>query len=166
MKPLRLLAMGSIGAGVLAPNPAPAQAYPTKPIRWIIPYSPGGATDISARILSPHIKEGRLRALALTYYKRSGTLPDVPTLQELGLKDYNYNEWQVLVTPGNTPRPIVDRLYKSVVSALADPKVKARMVELGNETEGTTPEEASAFLQKEWALWPRIIKEAGIQVVN
>ena len=60
----------------------------------------------------------------------------------------------------------MDRLHKAVVGALADPKVKARMQELGNETEGTTPEEAAAFLQKEWALWPRIVKEAGIQVVN
>jgi tripartite-type tricarboxylate transporter receptor subunit TctC len=129
----------------------------------------GGQIDLLFATISSssqHIKDGRLRALALTYYKRSGTLPDVPTLQELGLKDYNYNEWQVLVTPGGTPRPIVDKLHNAVVSALADPKVKARMVQLGNEIEGTTPEEAAAFLKKEWALWPRIIKEAGIQVVN
>ena len=91
---------------------------------------------------------------------------DIPTLQELWLKDYNYNEWQVLVVPGNTPRPVVDRVKKAVVEALTDLKVKARMIELGNEAEGTTPEEALAFLQREWALWPRIIKEANIQVVN
>ena len=89
-----------------------------------------------------------------------------PSSCSVGLKDYNYNEWQVLVTPGGTPRPIVDKLHNAVVSALADPKVKARMVQLGNEIEGTTPEEAATFLKKEWALWPRIIKEAGIQVVN
>jgi tripartite-type tricarboxylate transporter receptor subunit TctC len=129
----------------------------------------GGQIDLLFATISsasPHIKQGRLHGLALTYYKRSSTLPDVPTLQELGLKDYNYNEWQVLVVPGNTPRPVVDRLNKAVVEALTDPKVKARMIELGNEAEGTTPEEALAFLQKEWALWPRIIKEANIQVVN
>jgi tripartite-type tricarboxylate transporter receptor subunit TctC len=129
----------------------------------------GGQIDLLFATISsasPHIKQGRLRGLALTYHKRSTTLPEVPTLQELGLKDYNYNEWQVLVVPGNTPRPVVDRLNKAVVEALTDPKVKARMIELGNEAEGTTPEEALAFLQKEWALWPRIIKEANIQVVN
>lgn len=129
----------------------------------------GGQIDLLFATISSssqHVKDGRLRALAITYYKRSASLPDVPTLQELGLKDYNYNEWQVLVTPGGTPRPIVDKLHKAVVSALADPKVKARMLQLGNEIEGTTPEEAVAFLKKEWALWPRIIKEAGIQVVN
>ncbi|MPZ41975.1 MAG: tripartite tricarboxylate transporter substrate binding protein [Betaproteobacteria bacterium] len=129
----------------------------------------GGQIDLLFATISSashHIKDGRLRALALTYYKRSSTLPEVPTLQELGLKDYNYNEWQVVVVPASTPRPIVDRLNKAIVGALADPKVKARMAELGNEVEGTTPEEAAAFLKKEWALWPRIIKEAGIQVVN
>ena len=129
----------------------------------------GGQIDLLFATISSsshHIKSGKLRGLALTYYKRSATLPDVPTLQELGLKDYNYNEWQVLVTPGNTPRPIVDKLNKAVVGALGDPKVRGRMVELGNEVEGTTPEEAVEFLKKEWALWPRIIKEAGIQVVD
>jgi len=129
----------------------------------------GGQIDLLFATISSssqHVKDGRLRALATTCSQRSATLPDVPTLQELGLKDYNYNEWQVLVTPGGTPRPLVDRLHNAAGSALADPKVKARMLQLGNEIEGTTPEEAVAFLKKEWALWPRIIKEAGIQVVN
>ena len=129
----------------------------------------GGQIDLLFATISssaPHIRAGRLRPLALTYYKRSSTLPEVPTLQELGLKDYDYNEWQVLVAPGGTPRPVIDKLHKAVVAALDDAKVRARMVELGNEVEGTTPEEALAFLKKEWALWPRIVKEAGIQVVN
>jgi len=129
----------------------------------------GGQIDMLFATISsssPHIKQGRLRGLAVTYYKRSATLPDLPTLQELGLKDYNYNEWQVLVVPGATPRPIIDRLHKGIVNALNDPKVRARMVELGNECEGTTPEEAAEFLKKEWALWPRIVKEAKIQVVD
>ena len=115
---------------------------------------------------SPYIKAGRLRSLALSNYKRSATLPDVPTLQELGLKDYNVNEWQVMVVPGNTPRAVVDRVNKETVAALADPKVKARLADLGAEPESTTPEEAAAFLKKEWALWRRIVKEAGIQTVD
>ncbi|MCC6534503.1 MAG: tripartite tricarboxylate transporter substrate binding protein [Burkholderiales bacterium] len=129
----------------------------------------GGEIDVLFATISsssPHIKAGRMRALALTNYKRSVTLPELPTLQELGLKDYNVNEWQVLVLPGNTPRAIVDRLHKEAVATLADPKVKARLIELGAEAEGTTPEEAVAFLKKEWALWPRIVKEANIQTVD
>jgi tripartite-type tricarboxylate transporter receptor subunit TctC len=115
---------------------------------------------------SPHIKAGRLRALALTNYKRSSALPDVPTLQELGLKDYNVNEWQVLVVPAATPRPVIDRLNKEALAALADPKVKARLVELGAEAEPSTPEEAAAFLRREWALWAKTVKEAKITTVD
>ena len=129
----------------------------------------GGQIDMLFATISsstPHIKAGRLRALALTNYKRSSALPEVPTLQELGLKDYNVNEWQVIVVPGNTPRPIVERLNKETAAALADPKVKARLVELGAEAESTSVEEAAAFLKKEWALWRRIVKEAGIQTVE
>ncbi|RPI45140.1 MAG: tripartite tricarboxylate transporter substrate binding protein [Betaproteobacteria bacterium] len=129
----------------------------------------GGQIDMLFATISsssPHIKAGRLRALALTNYKRSSTLPDVPTLQELGLKDYNVNEWQVLVLPGKTPKAIVDRLNKETAAALADPKVKDRLVELGAEAESTSVEEANAFLRKEWALWRRVVKEAGIQTVD
>jgi len=115
---------------------------------------------------SPHIKAGRLRAVALTNYKRSTALPDVPTLQELGLKDYNVNEWQCLVVPMGTPRAIVDRLNKEALAALADPKVRARFVELGAEAEGGSPEDTLAFLRKEWALWQKTVKEAGITTVD
>jgi tripartite-type tricarboxylate transporter receptor subunit TctC len=129
----------------------------------------GGQIDMLFATISsssPHIKAGRLRPLALTNYKRSATLPDVPTLQEMGLKDYNVNEWQVLVVPANTPKPVVDRLNKETAAALADPKVKARLVELGAEAEATSVDEAAAFLKSEWALWRRIVKEAGIQTVD
>lgn len=129
----------------------------------------GGQIDMLFATISsssPHIKAGRLRALALTNYKRSSALPDLPTLQELGLKDYNVNEWQVLVTSGNTPRAIVDRVNKETLVNLADPKVKARFVELGAEADPSSPEEALAFLRKEWALWRKTVKEAGITVVD
>jgi tripartite-type tricarboxylate transporter receptor subunit TctC len=129
----------------------------------------GGQIDMLFATISsssPHIKAGRLRALALTNYRRSPVLPDLPTLQELGLKDYNVNEWQVLVLPGNTPRAIVDRLNKEVAVNLADPKVKTRFFELGAEADPTTAEEALAFLRREWALWRRTVKEAGITTVD
>ena len=113
-----------------------------------------------------HIKAGRLRGLALTYHKRSGALPEIPTLQELGLKGYNVNEWQCLVVPGGTPKAVIDRLQKEAVATLRDPKVKARMVDLGAEIEGTTTEEAAAFLKSEWALWRKTVKEAGITTAD
>ena len=113
-----------------------------------------------------HIKAGRLRGLALTYYKRSAALPEIPTLQELGLKNYNVNEWQCLVVPAGTPKPVIDRLQKDAVAALRDPKVKARMVDLGAEIEGTTTEETAAFLKAEWALWRKTVKEADIKTAD
>jgi len=129
----------------------------------------GGQIDMLFATISsssPHIKAGRLRALALTNYKRSATLPDVPTLQELGLKDYNVNEWQAMVLPGNAPKAIVDRVNKATIAALADANVKMRLVELGAEAESSTPEGAVAFVRKELALWRKVVKEAGIQTVD
>jgi tripartite-type tricarboxylate transporter receptor subunit TctC len=129
----------------------------------------GGQIDMLFATISSsaaHIQAGRLRGLALTYYKRSSALPDIPTLQELGLKDYNVNEWQCLVVTGGTPKAVIDRLQKEAVATLKDPKVKARMVELGAETEGTTTAETAAFLKSEWALWRKTVKEAGIKTVD
>jgi tripartite-type tricarboxylate transporter receptor subunit TctC len=129
----------------------------------------GGQIDMLFATISsstPHIKAGRLRPLALTNYRRSSALPDVATLQELGLKGYNVNEWQVLVVPGATPKAVVDRLNKAAVAALTDPGVKSRLLDLGAEAESTTPEAALAFLKKEWVLWRRVVKEAGIQTVD
>jgi tripartite-type tricarboxylate transporter receptor subunit TctC len=113
-----------------------------------------------------YIKAGRLRALALSNYKRSAALPNVPTLQELGLKDFNVNEWQAIVLPGNTPRAIVERANKATIAALADSSVKTRLFELGTEAESSTPEELAAFVRRELALWRRVVKEAGIQTVD
>ena len=129
----------------------------------------GGQIDMLFATISSshaHIKAGRLKGLALTYYKRSSALPEVPTLQELGLKGYNVNEWQVLAVTGGTPRPVIDRIQKEAVATLRDPKVKARMVDLGAEIEGTTTEEAAQFLKAEWALWRKTVKEADIKTVD
>ena len=129
----------------------------------------GGQIDMLFATISSshaHLKAGRLRGLALTNYKRSAALPEIPTLQELGLKGYNVNEWQVLVVPGGTPKPIIDRLQREAVAALADAKVKARLLETGTDAEGTTTAEAAEFLKREWALWRRVVKEAGIHTVD
>ena len=82
------------------------------------------------------------------------------------MKGYNVNEWQCLVVPAGTPKPIIDRLQKEAVAVLRDGKVKARMVDLGAEIEGTTTDEAAAFLRSEWALWRKTVKEAGIKPVD
>jgi len=115
---------------------------------------------------SAFVKQGRLRALAISNTRRNPALPDLPTLDELGLKGFNVNEWQVLVVPAGTPVPIVDRLNREVVRTLADSAVKERFAELGAEPDSSTPQEAAAFVKSEVALWRRISREAGIKTVD
>jgi tripartite-type tricarboxylate transporter receptor subunit TctC len=115
---------------------------------------------------SAFVKQGRLRALAISNFRRNAALPDLPTLDELGLKGFNVNEWQVLVVPAGTPAAIIDRLYREVVKTLADPVVKERLAGLGAEAEGTNPQEATQFVKSELALWRKVSREAGIKTVD
>jgi len=113
----------------------------------------------------PHIRAGRLRAFAVTAKKRSQALPDVPTLDQLGLKGYDITQWQAVVVPAGTPRPIVDTLYRAVVRALKSPDVMERIgPRAGNELVGNTPEEFSQVIKNDLVKYAKIIKAAGITV--
>jgi len=112
------------------------------------------------------IKAGKLVPLALSNIRRNAALPDLPTIDELGVKGFNVNEWQVFVLPAGTPARVVERLNKEVVRALSDATVKERLAGLGAEPETTTPQEAAAFVKAELALWRRVVKEAGIKTVD
>jgi tripartite-type tricarboxylate transporter receptor subunit TctC len=113
----------------------------------------------------PHIRAGRLRAFAVTARKRSQALPDVPTLDQLGLKGYDITQWQAVVAPAGTPRPIVDKLHSAVVHALKSPDVIERIgPSAGNELVGNTPEEFSKVIKDDLAKYAKIIKAAGITV--
>jgi tripartite-type tricarboxylate transporter receptor subunit TctC len=111
----------------------------------------------------PHIKSGRLRAFAVTAIKRSQALPDIPTLDQLGLKGYDITQWQAVVAPAGTPRPIVDKLHRAVVRALKSPDVIERIgPRAGNELVGNTPEEFARVIKNDLAKYAKIIKAAGI----
>jgi tripartite-type tricarboxylate transporter receptor subunit TctC len=113
----------------------------------------------------PHIREGRLRAFAVTATKRSQALPDVPTFEQLGLKGYDITQWQAVVAPAGTPRPIVDKLHRAVVRALKSPDVIERIgPRAGNDLVGNTPEEFAMVIQSDLAKYAKIIKAAGITV--
>ncbi|KPK18914.1 MAG: hypothetical protein AMJ67_07665 [Betaproteobacteria bacterium SG8_41] len=113
----------------------------------------------------PHIRAGRLRAFAVTATKRSRALPDVPTLDQLGLKGYDITQWQAVVAPAGTPRPIVDALHRAVVRALRSPDVIERIgPRAGNELVGNTPDEFSRVIKNDLAKYAKIIKAAGIVV--
>lgn len=110
----------------------------------------------------PHIKSGRLKALAVTGAKRSPVLPDVPTVAESGLPGYEVDGWYSMLAPGRTPKAVVDRIYADVVDALKMPDVSAKIYSLGFEVGGMPPAKFGQYIQSELIKWGAVIKEAGI----
>jgi tripartite-type tricarboxylate transporter receptor subunit TctC len=111
----------------------------------------------------PHIKSGKLRALAVTSGKRSQALPEVPTVAEAGLPGYDSTQWYGVLAPAGTPREIVARLHAEIVRALRDPEVGKRLEADGAEAVGSSPEEFSAFIRSETEKWAKVARAAGIK---
>lgn len=111
-----------------------------------------------------HIKDGRLRPLAVTGSVRSPLLPDVPTLAESGFKGYEAYIWMGLLAPKGTPAAVIDRLNRELISALKAPGVKAYMNNAAIEQIGSTPAEFGVFFRADRNLWARIIKETGARI--
>lgn len=111
----------------------------------------------------PFVKDGRLRALAVTGPTREEAMPDVPTMRELGLKDYSVTGFYLLVAPRGTPAPIVTRLSNAVGLILRQPDVRQKIVAMGNQpASDATPSHLAAVLRADHARWGKVIKEAGI----
>lgn len=112
----------------------------------------------------PHVKAGRLRALAVTTVKRSPELPDVPTLQEAGVPGYEATIWIGLLAPAGTPREIVARLQAEVARVLAAADVQAAVAATGVEVRLAGPEAFAAFVRAEYDKWGRIVRDSGAQI--
>jgi tripartite-type tricarboxylate transporter receptor subunit TctC len=110
----------------------------------------------------PHIKAGRVRALAVTSLKRSSALPDVPTLDESGLKGYEVNSWFGLAAPAGTPREVVARLNQALNASTSDPKVREALESRGATVVQHTPQDMTAFVKNEVAKWGPVVKRAGV----
>jgi len=111
-----------------------------------------------------HIKEGRLRGIALANPRRSAFLPDLPTTIEAGTPDFVAMNWMGLLAPAGTPEATIARLHQAVATAMKDPKLQARMASSAVETTvSTNPAEFRGFLQSEYRKWGAVVKEAGIQ---
>ena len=112
----------------------------------------------------PLAKAGKLRPLAVTTAKRSSIAPEVPTLAESGLPGFEVGSWQGVFAPAGTPPEIVKRLNAEIVKILNMPDVKERLVALGAEPVGDTPEQFSAYVKSEVAKWSDIVKKSGAKV--
>ena len=113
----------------------------------------------------PHIKSGRLKALAVTSRSRSPALPNVPTIEEAaGLKGFEASSWFGLFAPAGTPRAIVDKVQSDVAKALSNPEVRERFVAQGADPGGTTPEQFAAFIRAESDKWTRVVKFSNAKV--
>jgi tripartite-type tricarboxylate transporter receptor subunit TctC len=125
-----------------------------------------GELNAAVEILSPalpQIKAGNVRALAVTSGKRFAGLPNVPTVAESGLPNYQATSWNALSAPAATPRPVIDRLNKEINAAVNSPEIKARLLELGIAAQGSTPEATMKLLNNDIAKWGAVIGKAGIE---
>jgi len=111
----------------------------------------------------PHVRTGKLKALAVTTLRRSKTLPDVPTVHESGLPNYEYTNWYGFVAPAKTPRPVIQRLNREITDALKSPDLGEKLIAAGMEPAPGTPEELEAFLPKDLEKWARVIRAANIK---
>lgn len=121
-----------------------------------------GVYSVSATL--PHIKAGRLRALAATGEKRSQSVPDLPTVAEAGVPGYDVSTWLGVLAPAATPKPIIAKLHGELTQILQLPDVKERLAANDFEPVGSTPEQFSAFIRKETVKWAKVVKASGAKV--
>lgn len=110
----------------------------------------------------PHIKAGKLRALAVTTAKRSPALPDVPTLDETGLKGFNLGTWFGVLAPGATPAPIVERLHREIARIVASPDFRRKMEEIGADPIGGTPAQMARQIKDDTERFAKLVKDAKV----
>jgi tripartite-type tricarboxylate transporter receptor subunit TctC len=125
-----------------------------------------GEVDMSyenSLIITPHIKSGRVRALAVTSSKRSRLFPDLPTVAET-LPGYSASGWYGLLAPAGTPQPIIAKLNAEAVKALQSPDVAGKLSSQGAEPAGGTPAEFTAFIRSEISKWAGVVKAANMRV--
>jgi tripartite-type tricarboxylate transporter receptor subunit TctC len=140
-----------------------------------IPYRGGGpaVTDViggqvpllwvSIPAAAAQVKAGKLRALAVSTTKRSPAFPEVPTMQEAGVADFEVDSWYAMLVPAKTPRPIIDRLNKALNTVLAEPAIRAQLLDQGADAVGGTPEALAKVIAAEVPKWVKLAKDANIK---
>ena len=110
----------------------------------------------------PHVKAGKIRALATTGAVRALALPDLPTVAELGYPGYEALNWYCYLAPGKTPREIVQRWTRELVAVLSDADIKGQLLTYGMEAAPGTGEALQKYIEREFAVWGKVVKAAGI----
>jgi tripartite-type tricarboxylate transporter receptor subunit TctC len=142
------------------------QQVPYRGTTQVLPDLMGGRLNIFFGNISnvlPLVREGKLRAFAVTSRKRSPQIPDLPTMEELGFPGYEATAWFGLQAPAGTPKPIVDKLYKETTAVMAQPEVRQKLESLGLQLVGNTPSEFAGLIKTETEGWAKVIKAAGIK---
>jgi tripartite-type tricarboxylate transporter receptor subunit TctC len=114
--------------------------------------------------LLPHVRSGRMQALAVTSLTRVPVLPEVPTLHELGLKDFDAVGWNGLLAPAGTPREVIARVHDEVVRILAVPQVRDQLLAQGADIVANTPEQFGEWIRTEIKKWAEVIRVSGAKV--
>lgn len=113
-------------------------------------------------VAMPHVSAGQVRALAVTRIKRSALFPDLPTLDEAGIKGFNLDAWAGLVAPAGTPPEVVAKLNGALRKIIDSPEVQAKFKNVGFEGFSSTPEELGNFIKVQLGEWGKMVKEAGL----
>ena len=140
-----------------------------------VPFKGGGAAQqgiLSGQVpfmfsttigILPRVRSGQLRGLAVSSARRVSAAPDLPTMSESGLKDFDVVAWFGLLVPSATPEAVVERLSRETRAALKLPDVRKRLIDLGAEPLGSSPRDFTAYVQAEYQRWGKLAKEAGIR---
>ena len=169
------LSFASVGNGSPGHLAGELQALRTGVKLTHIPYRGGGpaVTDVmggqvptlwvSIPAAAPFVKAGKLKALAVSTTRRSAAFPEVPTMQEAGVPDFDVDSWYAMFVPARTPKAIIERLNKALNSVLADPDIRDKLLAQGAESLGGTPEALGAVVATELPRWAKLAKDANIK---
>jgi tripartite-type tricarboxylate transporter receptor subunit TctC len=165
---------GTIGAGSMAHLAMTALGNFHK-VSWVhVPYKGGGPLSIDGvaghvpvtmatyALWAQHLPGGKLRALAVTTPKRMPELPDVPTLQELGVPGFEAQAWWGMLAPAGTPDEIVNKMNAAMAKALQEPVVKEKLLQMGVNTVAASPSETDRFIKKEADKWGKVVRDNHI----
>ena len=168
------LTYGSSGTGNAGHLAGELMASLTRAPLVHVPYKGGGPAMIdllggritmifaSPSTALPHLKSGRIRALAVTTAKRSAIVPDLPTIAEAGVPGFDVNNWYGMAGPAGTPRPVIDRLNRELVRILSSPDIQRTFREQGIEPAPGSPDSFAAFIRSEFDKWGRVLREAKV----